>query len=140
MGDAAAFLDGLASTAATPDDKENYTRRVVRFVAAQETLVQQAQGSDNNASAQSIQTAVAVAFDKNKVDMGGERDMVRLEPRVKYPALVQKPVAKWFQKLYLDRIEGIYKKGAYEKYNLQACVTVLPCTTAHGLVRYLFLY
>lgn len=58
--------------------------------------------------------------------MGGERDMTRLtKPKAEYPVLVKKPVAKWFQKLYLDRIEGIYKKGSYEKYNLQACVSLL---------------
>lgn len=122
MGDAAAFLDRVPPTAATPDDKENYTYKVVRLVASKETLVQQGQSTDDNATVQSIQTVVAVAFDKDKDNMGGERDMARLKPKVNYPVLVQKPVAKWFQKLYLDRIEGIYKKGAYEKYNLQACV------------------
>ncbi|KAF3762408.1 family 38 glycoside hydrolase [Cryphonectria parasitica EP155] len=53
--------------------------------------------------------------------MGGERDMARLlKPKADYPVMVQKPVAKLFQKLYLDRIEGTYKTGAYEKWNLQA--------------------
>lgn len=67
--------------------------------------------------------------------MGGERDMARLlEPKADYPVLVQKPVAKLFQKLYLDRIEGTYKTGSYEKYNLQAYVAssslgpiLIPC-------------
>lgn len=55
--------------------------------------------------------------------MGGERDMDRLtKPKANYPLLVKKPVAKWFQRLYLDRIEGIYKKGSYQNYNLQAYV------------------
>ncbi|PSR82166.1 glycosyl hydrolase family 38 domain-containing protein [Coniella lustricola] len=62
--------------------------------------------------------------------MGGERDMARLlKQESDYPVLVQQPVAKLFQKLYLDRIEGTYKKGAYEQYNLQA---LLSDGEAHG--------
>lgn len=66
--------------------------------------------------------------------MGGERDMARLnKPSADYPVIVEKPVAKMFQKLYLDRIEGIYRPGAYEKYNLQACVS----NCVHGCMHWL---
>lgn len=59
--------------------------------------------------------------------------MTRLtKPKAEYPVLVKKPVAKWFQKLYLQRIEGIYKKGSYEKYNLQTCVSFSLCSLALG--------
>ena len=53
--------------------------------------------------------------------MGGERDLTRLgEPKSHYPVLAEKPVGKLIEKIYLDRIEGIYKDNQYRKANLTA--------------------
>lgn len=53
--------------------------------------------------------------------MGGERDLSRLgEPKSNYPVLAEKPVGKWIEKIYLDRIEGTYKDNQYRNDNLTA--------------------
>lgn len=70
--------------------------------------------------------------------MGGERDMARLtQPKVDYPVLAKQPVAKLFPKIYLGRIEGIYRNGDYGKYNLQTCVKT-PLHASHRPTFFLF--
>lgn len=55
------------------------------------------------------------------INMGGERNTERLmKTKAEVPVRAKKPVAKIFPKLYLDRIETIYKGGQYEKWNLQS--------------------
>lgn len=58
---------------------------------------------------------------RDHTTMGGERNTERLmQSKTEYPVRAKKPVAKIFPKLYLDRIEGIYKSGQYEKWNLRS--------------------
>lgn len=57
----------------------------------------------------------------NYTNMGGERNIDRpVQAKNEVPVRAKKPVAKIFPKLYLDRIETIYKSGQYEKWNLQS--------------------
>lgn len=80
---------------------------------------QQAVDNCSYTAAQPVDTLLVA--DSDNTNMGGERNMERLmKPKAEVPVRAKKPVAKIFPKLYLDRIETIYKNGQYEKFNLQS--------------------
>lgn len=98
---------------------ENCQSTLIRQLDIFELPSQQAADNCAYPAAEPVDTLV-VAHNDN-INMGGERNMERLlKPKAEVPVRAKKPVAKIFPKLYLDRIETIYKNGQYEKYNLQS--------------------